>query len=180
MRLLIIEDEPKLAESLKMGLQEKGYAVDVAYTGTKELLMAEYQQDDVITLDILLPQINSLNFCQRLRKSRNNVPILMLTAKDTIDDLVTGLDSGADDYLTEPFAFRELLTRSACTPEVVRSLSSRIKQMSQSRQSLLLCKAKQRLPLNRHEPLLSRNILGHRSFLSLLKTKMVRSFTAFS
>jgi len=111
MRLLIIEDEPKLAESLKMGLQEKGYAVDVACTGKDGLFMAEYEQYDVIILDILLPEINGLDICQRLRKSRNNVPILMLTAKDTIDDLVTGLDSGADDYLTKPFAFRELLAR---------------------------------------------------------------------
>jgi|SRR5579875_234291 len=111
MRLLIVEDERNLAESLKAGLQEKGYAVDVAHTGSDGFLMAENEQYDVIILDILLPEINGLEICQRLRRSGNNVPILMLTAKDTIDDLVMGLDSGADDYLTKPFAFRELLAR---------------------------------------------------------------------
>lgn len=112
MRVLLVEDERKLAGVLKRGLEEHGYAVDVAYDGDEGLGLAELEPYDLIVLDVMLPQLDGLTVCRRLRAQRRNVPILMLTARDTIDDRVAGLDSGADDYLIKPFAFRELLARA--------------------------------------------------------------------
>lgn len=111
MRILVVEDEHKLAGVLQRGLAEHGYAVDVAYDGKDGLALAEVEPYDLVILDVMLPLLDGLTVCQRLRTARRNVPILMVTARDAVDDRVAGLDSGADDYLTKPFAFRELLAR---------------------------------------------------------------------
>ncbi|HEX3245460.1 MAG TPA: two-component system response regulator RppA [Chloroflexota bacterium] len=111
MRILVVEDEHKLAAVIRRGLEEHGYAVDVAYDGDDALNMAEVEPYDLIVLDIMLPGIDGLTVCRRLRSGRRNMPVLMLTARDTVDDRVAGLDAGADDYLVKPFAFRELLAR---------------------------------------------------------------------
>lgn len=111
MRILIVEDERRLAGVLKRGLEEHGYAVDVAYDGEDGLALAEMEPYDLVVLDLMLPALDGLTVCRRLRAQHRNVPVLMLTARDAIDDRVAGLDSGADDYLTKPFAFRELLAR---------------------------------------------------------------------
>jgi heavy metal response regulator len=110
-RILVVEDEHKLAAVVRRGLEEHGYAVDVAYDGDDALAMAQAEPYDLIVLDIMLPGIDGITVCQRLREARKNMPVLMLTARDTVDDRVAGLDAGADDYLVKPFAFRELLAR---------------------------------------------------------------------
>lgn len=111
MRLLIVEDEPKMLGFLKQGLEEQRYAVDTAQNGEDGLHWALNFPYDVIILDVMLPGLTGLELCQALRNRRIQTPILMLTARDTIDDRVAGLDQGADDYLVKPFAFRELLAR---------------------------------------------------------------------
>lgn len=111
MRILIVEDERKLAGVVKRGLEEQGFAVDVAYDGEQGLCLAEYEPYDLIVLDVMLPKIDGYSVCRALRAKQRNMPVLMLTARDTVDDRVAGLDSGADDYLIKPFAFRELLAR---------------------------------------------------------------------
>lgn len=111
MRLLLVEDEVKLLEILRQGLEEQAYAVDTADNGLDALHWALNFEYDVIILDIMLPERDGLEVCRELRNKRIITPILMLTARDTVDDRVTGLDSGADDYLVKPFAFKELLAR---------------------------------------------------------------------
>jgi len=111
MRVLVVEDERKMASVLRRGLQEQGYAVDVAHDGEEALALAEADAYDLVILDVMLPEIDGLTVCRRLRARHRNMPVLMLTARDTVDDRVAGLDSGADDYLVKPFAFRELLAR---------------------------------------------------------------------
>jgi len=111
MHVLIVEDERKIATYIKRGLEEQGYAVDVAFTGQEALDWAETVPFDLIVLDVLLPGLDGLAVCRTLRKRGLRVPILMLTARDTIDDRVAGLDAGADDYLVKPFALKELLAR---------------------------------------------------------------------
>ena len=111
MRVLIVEDEPKMALFLKQGLEEQRYAVDTAADGEEGLHWAINFPYDLIILDVMLPKIDGLELCRQLRDRRITAPILMLTARDTIDDRVQGLDAGANDYLIKPFAFRELLAR---------------------------------------------------------------------
>ena len=111
MRILVVEDERKLAGVIRRGLEEQGYAVDLAYDGEEGLELAEVEPYDLVLLDIMLPKLDGLEVCKRLRARRRNMPVLMLTARDAIDDRVAGLDAGADDYLVKPFAFRELLAR---------------------------------------------------------------------
>lgn len=111
MRVLIVEDETKMAAFLKQGLEEQRYAVDVAHNGEDGLHWAINFPFDLIILDVMLPGLDGMELCRVLRDRRIDVPILMLTARDTIDDRVAGLDCGADDYLVKPFAFRELLAR---------------------------------------------------------------------
>lgn len=107
----MVEDEKSLADIVKKGLEEEGYAVDIAYTGEDGLFMAENDPSDLIILDIMLPVVDGMTILKRIRKAGIKTPVLMLTAKDTVMDKVSGLDSGADDYLTKPFSFEELLAR---------------------------------------------------------------------
>jgi heavy metal response regulator len=111
MRVLVIEDEKKVADFISNGLAEEGYAVDVAHDGDQGFFLATTNEYDAILLDIMLPKMDGITLCTKLRSEDNHTPILMLTAKDAIKDKVRGLDAGADDYLTKPFAFEELLAR---------------------------------------------------------------------
>jgi len=111
MRVLVVEDERRLSGIIKRGLVEEGYAVDTAFDGEDAQFMAETTSYDVITLDIMLPKKDGISVCKDLRAKKINTPILMLTARDSVEDRVKGLDSGADDYLIKPFAFNELLAR---------------------------------------------------------------------
>lgn len=111
MHILVVEDEPRLGSYLKRGLEEEGFAVDLAHNGRDALNWAITMPFDAIVLDIMLPELDGLTVCRELRDRDCRVPILMLTARDTVDDRVVGLDAGADDYLIKPFAFRELLAR---------------------------------------------------------------------
>lgn len=111
MRLLVIEDEKKVARFIKKGLEEEGYAVDLAFDGEEGLAMVLDQVHDLIILDIALPKIDGLQVLKKLRERNVRTPVLLLTVRATIEDKVLGLDSGADDYLTKPFVFQELLAR---------------------------------------------------------------------
>lgn len=111
MRILVVEDEDRIAGFLKKGLEEESYAVDIASDGMAALEWVAGAQYDLILLDVMLPGLSGFEVCQVLRQRRVDSPILMLTARDDIDDRVQGLDFGADDYLTKPFAFKELLAR---------------------------------------------------------------------
>lgn len=111
MRVLVAEDEKKIAEFIRRGLKEEGYAADLAHTGPEALRLAEENPYDLLLLDVMLPGLDGVAVCARLRASGFAAPILMLTARDRIEDKVKGLDSGANDYLTKPFAFEELLAR---------------------------------------------------------------------
>jgi two-component system OmpR family response regulator len=111
MRILIVEDEPKLARLLARGLHEEGHAADVAATGEEALWMAESAVYDAIVLDVMLPGLDGFEVCRTLRERRVWTPVLILTARDAVEDRIEGLDTGADDYLLKPFAFSELLAR---------------------------------------------------------------------
>ncbi len=111
MRILVVEDEKKVASFIKRGLEEESFTVDVAYDGEEGRYMAETNQYDLILMDVMLPKKDGLTVVRELREKGIAVPVLCLTAKDTVDDIVSGLDSGSDDYLTKPFAFAELLAR---------------------------------------------------------------------
>jgi heavy metal response regulator len=111
MRILIIEDEKKIADFIKRGLKEEGYAVDIANDGENGLFLAKTNDYDLVLLDLMLPKLDGITVCRKLREEKMLSPIIMLTAKDALKDKVTGLDAGADDYLTKPFAFEELLAR---------------------------------------------------------------------
>ncbi|OGW74627.1 MAG: DNA-binding response regulator [Omnitrophica bacterium RBG_13_46_9] len=111
MRILLVEDERKIANFIERGLKEEHYAVDVASNGEKAIFMNDVNPYDLIILDIILPGRDGLSVCKELRDKKIDTPILMLTARGNTGDKVSGLDSGADDYLTKPFSFEELLAR---------------------------------------------------------------------
>ena len=111
MRVLVVEDELRMASLMRRGLQQEGLSVDVSPTGEDALWMAEATDYDAIVLDVMLPGISGFETCQRMRRKNVWTPVLMLTARDSVEDRVAGLDHGADDYLVKPFAFAELLAR---------------------------------------------------------------------
>lgn len=111
MRILLVEDEQALARLLAQGLREQGYAVDVASAGDEALAFLASESYDLVVLDIMLPDVDGFSVCRRMRAERSSVPVLMLTARDAIEDRVRGLDSGADDYVVKPVDPRELLAR---------------------------------------------------------------------
>ncbi len=111
MRVLVVEDSPKMASLLRRGLNEEGYAVDVVPNGEDAVWLATEESFDAIVLDVVLPDIDGFEVCLRLRRANCWAPLLMLTARDDVTDRVRGLDAGADDYLTKPFAFEELFAR---------------------------------------------------------------------
>jgi len=111
MRILLVEDERRLSNVVKKGLTEEGFAIDTAFDGEEGQYLAESENYDLIILDIMLPKVDGLTICKELRAKNIKTPILMLTAKTTVEDKAAGLDSGADDYLAKPFAFLELRSR---------------------------------------------------------------------
>ena len=111
MRILVVEDDRKVAGFIEMGLREEGYAVDVAKDGEEAIVLAHVNDYDAIMLDLMLPKKNGLQVAAELRREGRTTPILMLTARDATEDIVRGLDAGADDYLPKPFKFDELLAR---------------------------------------------------------------------
>lgn len=111
MRVLIVEDEHKIANSIKRGLEQESYTVDVAYDGKSGFEMASNPNIDVIILDLMLPEMDGIEICKKLRLQKINTPIIILTAKGETDNKIEGLNAGADDYLPKPFAFEELLAR---------------------------------------------------------------------
>jgi two-component system OmpR family response regulator len=111
MRILVVEDELKMASLIRRGLVEEGHATDVTPNGEDAVWMAEAHPYDVVVLDVMLPGLSGFETCRRLRNAGVWTPVLMLTARDAVDDRVAGLDAGADDYLTKPFSFAELLAR---------------------------------------------------------------------
>lgn len=111
MRILLVEDEPKLAQLLKRGLAEEGHPTDVAATGEDALWMVGARSYDVVVLDVMLPGLDGFGVCRELRARGVWTPVLLLTARDAVEDRVQGLDTGADDYLTKPFSFEELVAR---------------------------------------------------------------------
>lgn len=111
MRILVVEDEKKVAQFIKKGLEEERYTVDVEYDGEAGFAMAESQNYDLLILDVMLPKMDGFELTRQYRTRKGTAPILILTAKSSVEDKVEGLDSGADDYLTKPFSFVELLAR---------------------------------------------------------------------
>src|SRR5512147_3303032 len=111
MKILVVEDDRKVAGFIEQGLREEGYAVDVAPDGDEATMLAHVYDYDLVVLDVMLPKKNGLQVAAELRRAGVQTPILMLTARDATEDVVRGLDAGADDYLTKPFAFDELLAR---------------------------------------------------------------------
>jgi two-component system, OmpR family, response regulator len=121
MRILVVEDEHKIGSSIKRGLEQEGYAVDLAFDGEEGFDMAISESYSIIVLDLMLPKMDGMTICKKLRADGNHTPILILTAKGEIGDKVEGLNAGADDYLVKPFAFAELVAR-------IKALSRRPKQ----------------------------------------------------
>jgi DNA-binding response OmpR family regulator len=119
MNILVVEDEPEMAQLLERGLREELYEVVVARDGRVALQLSEREPFDVILLDVMLPHMDGIDVAKQLRQRRLRTPVLMLTARDALNDVVKGLDAGADDYLTKPFSFQELLAR-------IRALARRI------------------------------------------------------
>lgn len=121
MRILVVEDDHRIAQTIKKGLEQERYAVDIAHDGIEGFDFASTEDYDVLILDRMLPQLDGMQVCNKLRQNNNHTPILMLTAKSQTNDKIDGLNAGADDYLTKPFSFEELLAR-------IRALSRRPKQ----------------------------------------------------
>ena len=122
MRILVIEDEHRIANAIKKGLEQESYAVDICFDGVSGYDLASTEDYDLIILDLMIPLLDGVTFCKNLRSEKIHTPILILTAKSQIDDKVSGLDNGADDYMTKPFSFEELLSR-------IKALARRPKQM---------------------------------------------------
>ncbi len=125
MKLLVVEDEHRIATAVKKGLEQEHYVVDVAYDGTEGFDLASGESYDAIILDLMLPSMDGITLCKNLRRDGNHTPILMLTAKGQLQDKIEGFKSGADDYLTKPFAFEELLAR-------IRALTKRPRYMEET------------------------------------------------
>ena len=129
MKILVIEDEHKVAEALKEGLEHESYAVDIAHTGEDGFFLLNSKQYNLLLLDLMLPGRDGIEILKTIRDKKLDIPVLILTARDTVEDRVLGLDSGADDYLVKPFAFPELLAR-------IRVLLKRGKEKQTSRLQL--------------------------------------------
>jgi DNA-binding response OmpR family regulator len=157
MRVLIVEDDRGMAELLQKGLEEENHVVSVAHNGIEGLEMSESYQFDVLVLDWMLPRMDGLELARRIRKGGRSMPILMLTARDAVPDIVKGLDAGADDYLTKPFSFAEFLARLralARRPAAARSnrlevadltLDLRTRQVFRGKQEIHLTQTEYRL-----------------------------------
>ena len=157
MRILLIEDEPEIAAVIRRGLEEARYTVDVAEDGATGLDLALKGSYSLIILDLMLPGIDGWQICQRLRARRNAVPILMLTARDAVDDRVRGLEMGADDYLPKPFAFKELRARIHALlrrDKIHKGKTLRIADLEIDTELQRVTRAGQEVPLTQREYLL--------------------------
>jgi len=164
MRILVVEDEHKIANSIKKGLEQESYAVDVAYDGEKGFDFASTENYDLIILDLLLPGIDGITICRKLRDAKVHTPILMLTAKGQTVDKVEGLDAGADDYLTKPFAFEELLARIRALgrrPKDSKGVTLSIEDLSLNTVSYEVKRKNQRIKLSKKEFALLEFMLRH-------------------
>ncbi|MFA6982070.1 MAG: response regulator transcription factor [Patescibacteria group bacterium] len=154
MRILIVEDEHKIAQALKKGLEQETFSVDLAYTGTEGYDMASTEEYDVIVLDVMLPKMNGFEICKKLREDENHTPIMMLTARSELDDKLAGLNTGADDYLTKPFAFEELLARLRALmrrPKKALETTLRCGDLSLNTQTFLVSRQEKEISLSKTE-----------------------------
>lgn len=170
MRILLVEDEKKMASFIERGLKEEGYAADVAYDGEQAWEYISTNDYDLIVLDLMLPKMNGFALCGRIRKSGNRIPILILTARDALEDKIKGLDQGADDYLIKPFAFDEFLAR-------IRALLRRPRQLHEEAQlksgDLVIDLLTHRAYLCDHEVFLSQKEFALLEFLMRRKGEVV-------
>lgn len=170
MRILLVEDEQKMANFIQRGLKEEGHAVDVAVDGESGWQYAETNDYDALILDIMLPKMSGLEVCKKVREANKQTPILILTARDTTQDKVTGLDHGADDYLTKPFHFDELLAR-------LRALLRRPTQLQEQTQlksdDLVIDLLTHRVSVNGNEIALSQKEFALLEFLMRKKGEVV-------
>ena len=154
MKILVVEDEHKIANSIKRGLEQETYAVDVAYDGEEGYDLASSEDYDIIILDLLLPKLSGMDVCKKLRAEAIHVPILMLTALGETSNKVEGLNSGADDYLVKPFAFEELLARVralARRPEQIKSSKLKVKNLELDPNTFEVKKEGKSIELSRKE-----------------------------
>ncbi|RMH59932.1 MAG: DNA-binding response regulator [Zetaproteobacteria bacterium] len=148
MKILVVEDEERVAHFIQKGLKEEGHAVDVSYDGEDGEFLGEVNDYDLIILDLMLPKKNGITVCRELRERGVSTPVLMLTARDSVEDKVRGLDAGADDYLAKPFAFEELLAR-------VRAL---LRRQSESKSPILKVADLELDPISRRATRAGKNI----------------------
>ena len=154
MQVLVVEDERRMAELLQQGLQEEGHSVVLAANGREGLAMAESYSFDVILLDVMLPGIDGFSIAKKLRGARNQTPILMLTARDATQDVIEGLNLGADDYLVKPFAFDVLLARLRAVSRrgpIPRPVSLQVADLSLNPATRDVMRGNRRIPLTRTE-----------------------------
>ncbi|AKM82644.1 TPA: DNA-binding response regulator [Candidatus Berkelbacteria bacterium] len=154
MRILIIEDDRKIANAIKKGLTQESYAVDLSFDGEDGLGSALSVDYDLIIIDRMLPEVDGIQICKALREKEKQVPILILTAKDKIKDRVEGLNAGADDYLTKPFAFDELLARVRALlrrPQNVLETKLKIADLSLDTNTFEVCRGKKKIKLSSKE-----------------------------
>ena len=164
MRILVVEDEHKIANLIKQGLEQERFTVDVAYDGTTGFDLASSEPYDTIILDRLLPGIDGLEICKNLREQGIHVPILMLTAKAQLIDRVEGLNSGADDYLTKPFAFEELLARIKALnrrPRVTANSLLQVEDLTLNLDSYEVKRGKDKITLSSKEFALLEYLMRH-------------------
>lgn len=165
MKLLIVEDEHRIGESLKRGFEQEHFVVDLVFTGTDGYEMATSENYDLIILDLMLPGMTGIEICEKLRFENIHTPILMLTAKSELDDKVKGLNTGADDYLTKPFAFEELLARVRALLRRPTQESSNIltaNNISMDTSKLLVTVDKKEVVLSSREYALLEYLLRHK------------------
>lgn len=164
MRILVVEDEHRIAQSIKKGLEQETYAVDVAYDGEEGYDLASTEEYDLLIIDRLLPKIEGVELCRRLRQEHINTPVLILTAKGQVSDRVEGLDAGADDYLVKPFAFEELLARiRALTrrPKNVLLTNLQVVDLTLNPKTYEVIRAGQTIPLSQKEFALLEYLMRH-------------------
>jgi DNA-binding response OmpR family regulator len=164
MKILVIEDEHKIANALKQGLEQEHYTVDVAFDGDEGYDLATAEKYDLIILDRLLPGMNGVELCETLRKNNNHTPILMLTARTQINDRVEGLNSGADDYLTKPFAFEELLARIKALlrrPNAITNMKLRVDDLTLDTETYEVMRGNKQITLSAKEFAILEYLMRH-------------------
>lgn len=177
MRVLLIEDEARIASFIRKGLQEERYIVDVAEDGNAALDFAESASYDLIILDVMLPGRDGFSVCKEIRRRGMKTPVLMLTARDAVEDRVSGLDAGADDYLVKPFAFKELMARLralARRPAETQSLQLAVGDLTLDTATHQLMRAGQVIDLSAREYRLLEYLLRHRG-QPLTRTQIAES-----